>query len=85
MQGAHFACNNAGSVREASTAGYKTEFALQALVIAAIYAAIALNQTFSCTQSCTGYSQQDIGNVMRALVADGFTVSYANAVLTISW
>lgn len=85
MQGPHFIFNNAGSVREACTAGYKTEFALQAAVVAAIAVAVAGNTTFFCNVSVTGYGQQDIQNVTRALVANGFGVSLNGSTLTINW
>ena len=80
-----FACNNAQSVREMCAGTYKTEAALQALVIAAIYAQIAANESFSCTQSVTGYSGQDVQRVMGILTDQNFTVSLSGSTMTISW
>lgn len=77
--------NNANSVRGACAGLYKTEGALQAVVVAAIAVAIAAAETFTCTASASGYSQQDIQNVVRVFISNGFTVSYSGTTLTLSW
>lgn len=82
---AAFVFNNAQSVREACAGTYKTEVALQAVVVAALATAIAAAETFTCTAACSGYSQQDIFNVMRDLISQNYTLSYSGTTLTISW
>lgn len=77
--------NNAQSLREAAAGGYKTETALQAVVVAAMAAAIATGQLFTCTAACSGYSQQDVQNVIRDLIASGFGCSYSGTTLTLTW
>jgi hypothetical protein len=80
-----FVFGNAQSVREVCAGTYKTETALQAVVIAAIAAVVATGELFTCTASCSGYSQQDIQNVVRILVDQGYMTSYSGTTLTISW
>lgn len=80
-----FIFNNAQSIREMSAGTYKTEAALQAVVIAAIAAVIATGEVFSATASASGYSQQDITNVMRRLISCGYTASYSGTTITIAW
>lgn len=80
-----FVFNNAQSVREMCSGTYKTEAALQGAVIAVIVTAIAAAETFTTTVSVSGYSGQDVNNVMRILVADGYTVSLSGSTLSISW
>jgi len=80
-----FVFGNAQSMREVSAGTYKTETALQAVVIAAMAAAVATGELFTCTASCSGYSQQDIQNVIRVLGDQSFTTSYSGTTLTISW
>ena len=79
-----FAVGNAQSIREMAVGTYKTEAALQALVIAAIYAAVA-SSAGSCTVSMTGTSAQDNQNVVRMLADMNFTTSQLGTTLTISW
>lgn len=81
----HIIFNNAQSVREASAGTYKTEAALQAVVIAAIAAVIATGELFTCTASVSGYSAQDVQNVRRDLVSCGFGVTQSTSTLTITW
>jgi methionine synthase I (cobalamin-dependent) len=81
----NFVFMNAQSCREVCAGTYKTETALQALVIAALAVAAAAAETFSTTVSVTGYSAQDVGNVSRLLVADGYTINLSGSTLTISW
>lgn len=80
-----FVFGNAQSVREVCAGTYKTEAALQAVVVAAIAAVIATGELFTCTAACSGYSQQDIQNVIRVLSDQGFTTSFSGTTLTISW
>ena len=80
-----FVFGNAQSVREVCAGTYKTETALQAVVIAAIAAVVATGELFTCTASASGYSQQDIQNVVRDLISQNFTASYSGTTITISW
>jgi hypothetical protein len=80
-----FACNNAQSTREICASSYKTEAALQATVTAALYAAMAAQNTFSTTVSVTGATSQDLQNVTRILGDMNFTTSQSGSTLTISW
>ena len=80
-----FVFGNAQSVREVCAGTYKTEAALQAVVIAAIAAVVATGELFTCTASASGYSNNDVSNVMRDLVSQNFTVTYSGTTLTISW
>lgn len=82
---AAFVFGNAQSVREGCAGTYKTEIALQAVVVAALATAIAAAETFSTTASASEYSPQDIQNVIRDLVSQNFTVSYSGTTITISW
>jgi len=80
-----FVFGNAQSMREVAAGTYKTETALQAVVVATMAAAVATGELFTCTASCSGYSQQDIQNVMRILCDQGFICSYSGTTLTITW
>jgi len=80
-----FVFGNAQSVREVSAGTYKTEAALQAVVIAAIAAVVATGELFTCTASASGYSQQDVNNVMRDLISQGFTATYSGTTITLAW
>lgn len=80
-----FVFGNAQSVREVCAGTYKTETALQAVVIAAIAAVVATGEVFTANAAASGYSQQDIQNVVRDLVSQNFTVSYSGTTITISW
>lgn len=80
-----FVFGNAQSVREVCAGTYKTEAALQAVVIAAIAAVVATGEIFTATASASGYSQQDIQNVLRILVDQGYTASFSGTTITISW
>lgn len=80
-----FVFNDAQATRSVCAGTYKTETALQAAAVAAIAAAVAGNETFSCTVACSGYSEQDVTNVVRILSANNFTTSYSGTTLTISW
>ena len=80
-----FVFTNAQSLREVCAGTYKTETALQAVVIAAMAAVVATGELFTCTAACSGYSQQDVENVMRVLTDQNFTCSYSGTTLTISW
>lgn len=82
---AAFVFNNAQSVREVSAGTYKTETALQAVVIAAIAAVVATGELFTCTAAASGYSNQDVNNVIRDLISQGYTISYSGTTITISW
>ena len=73
----NFACDNAQSTRELSAGSYKTEAALQALVIAAIYAAVADN-AFTCSVDTSNYSAQDVGNLCKTLANANFQYSRAD-------
>jgi hypothetical protein len=81
----NFVFSNAQSCREASAGTYKTEAALQALVIAALATAVAAAETFTTSVSTTGYSGQDVNNVTRPLIASGYTIATSGSTLTISW
>lgn len=76
---------NAQSLREVCAGTYKTETALQGVVVAAMAAVVATGELFTCTAACSGYSNQDINNVMRILTDQNFTCSYSGTTLTISW
>ena len=80
-----FIFDNANLLRGAAAGTYKTETALAAVVIAAMAAVIATGELFTCTASCSGYSQQDIQNVMRQLRRADYIVSYSGTTLTITW
>jgi malonyl CoA-acyl carrier protein transacylase len=80
-----FVFNAPQSLREICAGTYKTEAALQALIVAAMAVAAAAAQTFTCSVSVTGYSGQDVQNVCRILGDMGFTVSQSSSTLTISW
>lgn len=80
-----FVFSNAQSLREVSAGTYKTETALQAVVIAAMAAVVATGELFTCTAACSGYSAQDIENVMRLLTDQNFTCSFSGTTLTLSW
>lgn len=80
-----FVFNNAQSLREVCSGGYKTETALQAAIIAAMAVQAALTASFSCTVSVTGYSGQDVQNCMRVLEDMNFGVSLSGSTLTITW
>lgn len=82
---AAFVFNNAYSVREVCAGTYKTEAALQAVVVAAIAAVIATGEIFTANAAASGYSQQDIQNVIRDLVSQNYTVSFSGTTITISW
>jgi hypothetical protein len=79
--------DNAQSVREGCTSSYKTEYALRAVIVAALAAAVATsnNDVFTTTASVSGYPAIDIQNNVSALRADGFTVTQSGTTLTISW
>lgn len=77
--------DNAQSVREVCAGKYKTEAALQAAAIAAIAAVVATGQVFQATVSVTGYSGQDVNNVMSALNDGFFTTVLTGSSLVISW
>ena len=80
-----FIFDNANLLRGAAAGTYKTETALAAVVIAAMAAAIATGELFTCTASCSGYSQQDSQNIMRQLRRADYIVSYSGTTLTITW
>ena len=80
-----FVFNNAQSLREVCAGNYKTETALQALAVAAMAVAAAAQQTFTCSVSVTGYSGQDVQNVMRVLSDQNFIFTLAGSTLTITW
>lgn len=80
-----FVFNNAQSLREVCAGGYKTETALQAAVIAAMAVAAAAQQTYTCTVSVSGYTGQDVQNIMRVLSDMNFTVTLSGSTLSISW
>ena len=79
--------DNAQSVREGCSMTYKTEYALRAVIVAALAAAVAVtnNDTFTTTVSVSGYPAQDVQNNMAALREDGFTATLSGTTLTISW
>ncbi len=77
--------SHAQSVREACAGTYKTEYALNAAIIAAIAVAVAAAETFSATVSVSGYSAQDIQNNIQFLRAQNFIVTQAGTTLTITW
>ena len=79
--------DNAQSVREGCCMTYKTEYALRAVIVAALAAAVAVttNDTFTTTASVSGYSGQDVQNNLAALRADGFTATQSGTTITISW
>lgn len=77
--------NNAQSMREVCAGTYKTETALQAVIVAAMAVAAAAQETFTCTSSVSGYSAQDVQNCMRVLNDMNFTVSLSGSTLTIAW
>lgn len=77
--------DNAQSLREMSAGTYKTEAAFQALIIAAMAAAVATGELFTCSVSTTGVPAQDVNNVMRVLNDDNYIVSQNGSTLTISW
>jgi len=79
--------DNAQSVREGCNASYKTEYALRAVIVAALAAAVATanNDIFTTTASVSGYSGQDIQNNVALLRNGGFTTSQSGTTLTISW
>jgi hypothetical protein len=81
----HLIFNNAQSVREASAGTYKTEAAMQALVIAAMATAIATGELFTANVSVSGGSAQDVQNVTRDLISCGFGVSQSGSTLTFTW
>jgi len=58
---------------------------LQAVVVAAMAAAVATGELFTCTASASGYSQQDVQNMMRDLIGSGFGCTYSGTTLTITW
>lgn len=80
-----FVFMNSQSLREVCAGTYKTEAALQAAVVAAMAAVVATGELFTCTVSVSGYSAQDIQNVMRVLTDQNFIVSLATTTLTINW
>jgi hypothetical protein len=82
---ASFVFNNAQSVREVCAGSYKTEAALQAVVVAAIAAVIATGELFTCTAAASGYSQRDIQNILRDLISLGFTATFSGTTITIAW
>lgn len=77
--------SNAQSVREACAGTYKTEYALAAAIIAALATAVAGTETFTTTVSVSGYSAQDIQNVLQSFRNQNFTTSISGTTLTISW
>lgn len=80
-----FAVGNAYSCREMSAGVYKTEAAFQAVVAAAVYAAIAAN-AFTCTVSTAGVSAQDVQNTLRIMADQNFGGSYTGATtITFTW
>lgn len=78
---------SAQDMREGCNAAYKTEYALMAAVIAQLATIVATttNDTFTTTVSVSGYSQQDIQNVLQGLRSGGFTTSQSGTTLTIAW
>lgn len=72
----NFACVNAQSMRELAAGSYKTEAALQAAVIAAMFAAVADN-AFTCSVDTSNYSAQDVNNVCKTLQQADFQYSRA--------
>lgn len=77
--------NNGKTMAAVSSGTYKTETALQAVIVAAMAVAVATGELFTCTASCSGYSQQDIQNCIRTLRASGFGTSYSGTTLTLTW
>ena len=77
--------NNGQAVRAVNAGTYKTETALLAVMNAAIATATATGELFTCGGSCSGYSQQDIQNVMRFFRASGYQPSYSGTTLTLTW
>ncbi len=80
-----FVFDNAQSFREVCAGTYKTETALQQVVYVALAAACATGELFTATAACSGYSQQDVQNVMRELRRAFYGVSYSGTTLTITW
>lgn len=75
---------NSQSLREASASSYKTEFALQAAVIAAMAASVAAN-SFTCTVAVNTFSGQDVNNVMRILSDSNFIVASVGNNIILTW
>lgn len=80
-----FIYDNAQSVREVCAGTYKTEAALQAAVVAAMAVAIAAAESFTCTVTVSTYTQQDIQNVVRRLISNGFGVRSTGTTIVITW
>ena len=79
-----FFCDSPYGLNEASVGITKTEAALQAAVIAAMYAAVALS-AFTCSVDAHTYSTQDTNNVMRRLAECKFTASLVGNNIVITW
>jgi multisubunit Na+/H+ antiporter MnhC subunit len=63
---------------------YKTEAALQAVVVAAIAVAVAAS-AMTCTIAVNAYSTQDVNNVMRILSDSNFICTNSGNNLVIVW
>lgn len=79
-----FVFGNSKSLNEVSSGSYKTEAALQAAVVAAMAAAVALS-AFTCNVTVSSYSGQDVNNVLRSLADNNFIASLSGSTLTITW
>ena len=79
--------DSAQAVREGCAGSYKTEYALRAVIVAALASAVATanNDIFTTTASVSGYSAQDIQNNVAVLRSGGFTTSQSGTTLTIAW
>lgn len=79
-----FFCNNPYGLDEASVGTSKTEAALQAALIAAMYAAVALS-AFTCSVAANAYSTQDVNNVLRRLAECKFSASLVGNNIVVTW
>ena len=80
-----FVFDSASSLHEVSAGRYKTETALEAVVIAAMAVAVATGELFTCSCSASGYSEQDVNNVMRELSRANYLAHLSGTTLTITW
>lgn len=78
------AVGNSQSAHEMSAGTYKTEAALQASCIAAIYASIAAN-SYSATIAIGAGNAQDVQNVMRLFGDANYIINVVGTNIVITW